>query len=59
MITLDIEAYCHDCIDFSPIVNRTYADNAVYEQRVTCEHIYRCRAICRHVRECCKKEEHI
>ena len=52
MIRLDVEEYCHSCLDFNPDVTRAVKQLAdwSYEYELTdtiiqCEHRKRCKAI--------------
>lgn len=51
MIWLDVEPYCNDCEDFTPEVERLYADGKIYMQTVRCQYHERCRRIYEAIRK--------
>lgn len=45
MIDLRLEPYCDNCTDFTPEVERFYADDKVYQTMIYCQYRERCRRI--------------
>lgn len=45
MIDTKFEAYCEECTELDPIVNKVYADNKIVSQIITCNYIERCKRI--------------
>lgn len=56
MIYTKFEAYCQDCSELEPTVEKFYSDGTVLFQSITCEHINRCRKIARYVEKCSEKK---
>lgn len=65
MIRIDVEEYCHTCLDFSPDVTtakRKYSDDdemTMGDTIVRCEHKRRCAGIRRHLEQCMKGEKNV
>ena len=62
MIRIDVEEYCHSCMDFSPDVTppiRSFSENGAVKQTDTiiqCEHRKRCANIERFLKQQLKGE---
>ena len=62
MIRVEVEDYCHPCLDFSPSVTmpaRVFLDNGettLGDTIIRCEHKRRCAGIKRHLEQCMKGE---
>ena len=59
MIRIDVEGYCHNCLDFEADVTkpvRDLRDNAWSDTVVQCEHRKRCAGIRRYLEQQSKSE---
>lgn len=59
MIRIDVEEYCHSCLDFEPDVTKPFRDirdNALTDTVVQCEYRKRCSAIRRYLEHQMKSE---
>lgn len=56
MIETKFEAYCQDCSDLEPTVERFYSDGTVLFQCIACKHINRCRKIARYIEKYSEKK---
>ncbi|MGL6197807.1 MAG: hypothetical protein ACRC3H_02625 [Lachnospiraceae bacterium] len=61
MITLHIDSYCHNCLEFEAEVNKTeyFAEfkSYLYETNITCAHAGRCRKIKEYLGEVVRDEQ--
>lgn len=62
MIELCIEEYCHDCLDFTPVVDKNgvesfYLDADLVKMSILCKFRKRCAAVEKHISKVLKKKK--
>ena len=55
MITLEVNSYCQDCLNFEPeVIKDTFynqgLDKRIVTTKVCCKHNYRCELLLKHIK---------